>query len=675
VSGLTVPVAGVTLFGVSVVAAVAPAWWIAVRTSSDVGARYWTALAFVALDLGLTAQSLSAFHALRAGPWLAAQALLAFVPVLVTRVIVPSDRAAVVPSPRRATALSLALVRGLVLAAVAAGLVLSAARQWRTPVQAFDDVAYHGPRVLFWLQQRAIAPYTSNYDLQAVFPYGGEIFFLWSLLFARWERLARMVMWLALPALAGGSYALGRELGLGRAWACATAALLVWTPMVRAQALGIKPDLWATVYLLGAAFWLVRAVRDERSARPAAFWSLVLAVLGVNAKLTLLPVLIVLAIVLTALGPRMPVLRAAAAGTILAMACSGLGQVFVWNQARYGHPMGPAAMRRIPRAEISPRQVAEHAARASLLLLDLPSLPIGAARRLGDLATRLLAATTLDRPLPGEQPVGWPGRYSPEVATRAERFSIAGLLWPPAAGVALWRARRRADRLALGIAAVALLSVAMATPILFLVRWQASAAVPDRFLTPPFALGAAALVALLADWSSRARAGGIAAAALLGWAILPQASSETERALAIPATGETRPYVRLAERLPPGSRIIHLGGISAEEYFLFAPRQGFTNAVSAWGYAPFDVVRLRRMIEDVRATHVVVQDSTLSFHWRDPIDMAPALRWLAATPGFEPWSADFGTVRVFAVKDEARTRDGAESSDRRDLRNDGAPER
>src|SRR5207247_5459199 len=111
---------------------------------------------------------------MRPSPWILAQIATACTALIVFRVSpVPAlsadtERGAPLPAASDSETEPIAprVANTLVGGAIVLGVLLSAVRQWRSPIQAHDDVVYHGPRVLFWLQQAAIAAFTSNNDRQ-----------------------------------------------------------------------------------------------------------------------------------------------------------------------------------------------------------------------------------------------------------------------------------------------------------------------------------------------------------------------------------------------------------------------------------------------------------------------------------------------------------------------------
>jgi hypothetical protein len=655
---------GVLLFGASMLCSALPAAWVAVRLTGDVRERYWLTIALVALHIGVVAQALSAFAMMRPAPWILAQIATACAALIVFRVSpVPAlaadtERGATLPAASDSDTEPIAprIANALVGGAAVLGVLLSAVRQWRSPIQAHDDVVYHGPRVLFWLQQAAIAAFTSNNDRQVVFPYGAEIFLAWSLLFARWEPLARMVFWMALPLAAVGIILVCRQLGVRPAWSLAAAAVLVWTPLVRDQAIGIKPELWGVVFLLGAGFWLVRVHQASHAGRPL-LWAAVFAVLAANTKFTLLTA--PAAVVAWGLAApnefrRRRALLALFAGGSVALLCSGLAHTMWDNTRLFGHPLGPAAMRQVHAADLSGAQVGGHLARVSLELIDFPWLPGWAADAISRSGDALLGSSGLGRPLAGEAGSTWPGVFSYKVGRLACRYSLAGLLSVPCAFIALLGLRRHGDPASRGPAALAFLAIGVALPIVLFVRWQSNAGVPERFLAAAFALGVVT-VCWAFDAAARERRWlAPLGSVLLAWTVVPLVPGEVRRAIAMPHIGSTRPYYRIAEILPAGARIIHFGGTSSHEYFLFAPRLGYPNRVFPWGNAPFDPDRLARMIAEYGVTHIVVEgDGLISFHWGGERDLREAVASMRAMPALQQLDQPEKGAVVFAVRSPA----------------------
>src|SRR5262249_34555636 len=134
-------------------------------------------------------------------------------------------------------------------------VLCSAVSQAWTPILGTDERMYHASRVIYWIQHHSLLPYETHNDRQTVFTFGSELFFLWPVLLTNTEAIARMVFWLGYPLAAIGAYILLRTLRLTPTGAMAGALVLVSTPIVAESSLGLKPELWSMVFILGTGYW------------------------------------------------------------------------------------------------------------------------------------------------------------------------------------------------------------------------------------------------------------------------------------------------------------------------------------------------------------------------------------------------------------------------------------
>src|SRR5690606_28570513 len=145
------------------------------------------------------------------------------------------------------------------------------------------------------LQNQSIFPYDTHNDRQVVFSFGAGIFFLWPLTFLKSELVGRLIFWLGYPSSALGIYILTRSLEIDLNKAILTTLLFIATPIVTRYATGLKPELWLTFFILGAAFWLVQSHKSSEKKGLALFWFGVFVALSINVKFTALLLIIPLA--------------------------------------------------------------------------------------------------------------------------------------------------------------------------------------------------------------------------------------------------------------------------------------------------------------------------------------------------------------------------------------------
>lgn len=135
-------------------------------------------------------------------------------------------------------------------------LALSAVMQTTTPIHVHDDKTYHASRVIYWIQHQTVFPFVTHNIRQTMVPFGSELFFLWPELLTKTEWVGRLVFWLAYPLAAVGQYFLLRTLKLSCTISLVGVLILISTPLVAASAIGLKPELWSVLTLLGAAYWV-----------------------------------------------------------------------------------------------------------------------------------------------------------------------------------------------------------------------------------------------------------------------------------------------------------------------------------------------------------------------------------------------------------------------------------
>ena len=143
-------------------------------------------------------------------------------------------------------------------------LALSAITQIATPIHAGDEKMYHASRVIYWIQNQSVFPYVTHNDRQNITPFGSELFFLWPVLLTKTELIGRFVFWLAYPCAAIGQYLLLRAMKLSATAALVGVLILITTPLVAASAIGLKPEIWSILTLVGTSYWLVSVCLDPQ---------------------------------------------------------------------------------------------------------------------------------------------------------------------------------------------------------------------------------------------------------------------------------------------------------------------------------------------------------------------------------------------------------------------------
>jgi hypothetical protein len=634
-------------------AALARAW---LRRADE---RFWGMVLATLAQWGTLATVLSLAHALTPAGWLAGLAVLALAAVLALRLHAPSadERAERAAARRIAVAPRGALLLALLVAALFAV-------QWHTPLHKGDDLMYHASRVAYWLEHRSLLPFPTHNDRQNVFPTAGDLPFLVGLLFTRDERIARVLHLAALPLALWGIVRLERALGVRGTRALVGPLLFLTTPLVVAAAEGIGAELWTAVALLGFVHGLVAVTHGaERRGGLGRFGLGAFAALGVAVKLTLLPLLALLPAAALVARPGAPPwprrLGALAAGLVAGTLASGLALTLAANAVAYGHPLGPAEMRRVHRRDPGLATLSVHAARVPFLLAGVPVLWSEPARQaLEEGAARLADALGATRPLAGEGVPGWPGTFRVRVPRVDARLSATALL---AVGAVLWAlvhaARRR--RRGRGVSRWAPLWVAAAIglPLAAIVtglRWQPAAGLPDRFVVPLLA-PASALVALAAGAIARGRVAASALGLLLLWCVLPGTLLLGQRLAVVAreparAPGRVGLFADAAAALPAGARVLLVSGQSSGDYVLFAPERGLANVVVPWGQRPFDEAELAAVLARHRPTHVLVESAdAVDLHWGGRLDTRALVAAVAALPGARRVPLPDRDMRLFAL--------------------------
>lgn len=635
--------------------------------------RFWIAVAASALQLGALAMSLSLFHAVRPGTWLLVQALLSAATagaIRSGRLRLQASAAAKEPESTR-----LGILGWLFVAAVLLLAALSLAEQKVTPVSGFDDRMYHASRAAYWQQNASLLPYTTHNDRQVALPFGSDLVFFWGLLMGGSEAAGRLAFWAGYPLALLGLLFLLRQAGASPRTAWAGVLLFAATPGVATAAVGLNPEPWCVVFVLGLAWALLRARQSDVPDEVGSALAGLFLALAANVRTT--SVVLVVGAALLLVRPATHLRRraaCAAGGALVGFLLSGLAVTTLGNLIREGHPLGSAAFRRVHASDLSSHQLVAHTARLAALFAEVPDIPSAELRAtLESEGRRLLERAGATR-LPGERAESWPGLYAFHVPERAANFSLGGLVWLPSLLVALVLACRAWAR-GRPLGATASLSILQAPLLLtvaLLLRWMPLARVPERFLVSPYALGVALVTLgagrLLASHSGAPRSRlvlGRAAAGisivLIAWMTFDAASEQLSRvrlvlARPVPTTVLDEPYERALLRLPLGSRILLVGGQATRDYPLFAPREGFRNVVLPWGKARFRADEMRRRLEEGRVTHVLVEnDQEVDRHWEPALPTREMVSWLENAPGLEEIPLLTKGMRLFEVTEARRS--------------------
>jgi len=645
--------------------------FIAQRVSPKSADRFWIAVAAICLQLGTITTLASVFSELTRTFWLASQAVI-FIIVLYFRRRLPHSReisesrdlwpAGVSKLAAFVEALSPSGLAILICAALL--IALSGISQIATPIHTGDEKMYHASRVIYWIQHQTAFPYETHNDRQTVFTFGSELFFLWPVLLTKSELVGRMVFWLGYPCAAVGLYFLLRTLKLRQSLALLGVLILVSTPLISSSSVGLTPEIWTVLALLGTAYWAVVICADPGGIQMKCFFLGIFTVLSINMRpLALALIASVVVIPLCAGSAVGPVtrLRAVAAGWLGGLVLSSLLIPFGFNMFRYHNILGPESLRKILTPDFSPAQLRTHAVRLPFLLLELPEVPRSFRAGLSALGTRIISAAGAGAPLPLEDDGPWPGRYSYQLPERATRFSLWGILWIPTLLVAAWLLARDvlltwpSVKLA-PVSALTLLAIPMLVAVVFGTRWMAASAAPDRFLMGPYALALPVGVALWGNYIIGRKLAQALALILIVFALYQPVGAQVytaAHAIVAPVSASEidEPFHAALDSIPLGSCILFVGNQDAPDYPLFSPRAHYANRVISWGKAPFEPQRMRSLIQSKHVTSVLIQnDQKVFFHWEPSISTVEMVTWLSREPGIREVPLSTPHMRLFEIE-------------------------
>lgn len=645
------------LFLLSVLISTLTAYWVA-KAFRSAGEQFWAALLAVTLPWGFIANLLSIGHLLAPAGWLLAQALvLALVAWLRRAERLPSYPLDLPQIPRLSPAIvPAAIALSIVVGILAMGLVQAFAQ----PLRLGDEMGYHGPRVIYWIGNASIFPFETHNDRQNVFGYQGELAFLWPVLFTRSEVIGGLIFALAGPLSAAGVFLVARKCRASVLLALLLTILYLSAPLIFGHLSGLKPELWFTLYLLGAMWWTMEACESEvvSKRRWAFFLAGSFAALAIATKFNALafaPLLL--------LGPWLTRGRseprkesiAVALGLAVGAILSGLVLLLAFNWVREGGPLGSKDFVAIHSPERSIRQLRTHVARFPLVLFDPPGVSAATLRTTLEMTERdYLRFVDADEDLPMEKPNTWPGAFRAYVGPQASRFALAGLLalFVLIAGSAslVVEAIRTFPAIRLSRHSIVFLCVASLTSaIVLLVRWMTHSGVPDRFLIP----SVSCLIALSPAFfvfSRRTWVVAIVVAISLGFSA-PGMIATTAGIYFQPLTMQQMegPFAPIVGELPQSARVLLFNSQHVAEYGLFGPREGFPRRVFPWGKRPFAADAFQETLTRHGITHIVFEDADANyFGWAPPLDVKPFLQWLAAQPAFRAVDTGSPRLRLFA---------------------------
>ena len=164
---------------------------------------------------------------------------------------------------RRAPALTILLGALLVIGLLGVFLAVL------VPPNNADSLAYHMPRVGYYLQFRSLAPYPTDDWRQTSFPANSSVLILWTVAFLRSDVLANLVQFVAWVATVVAVYGLGRQAGFHPLAALFGAGLFALLPQSILQSTSTTNDLLVASFIAVGAFFLLHARPGVRAGAPA----------------------------------------------------------------------------------------------------------------------------------------------------------------------------------------------------------------------------------------------------------------------------------------------------------------------------------------------------------------------------------------------------------------------
>lgn len=209
---------------------------------------------------------------------------------------------------------------GLCVAAMATIADIIAATAFISPPNSPDAMAYHLPRVIYWLQARSIAFFPTPYLNQIMLQPVAEYLMLHTFLLSGGDRFVNLVQFLGFIGSVVGVSCIAAELGLPRRGQIFAALFCATIPNGILQASGAKNDYLLSLWLVAVLLFVIRTARGG-SRRDLVFLGLATGLaLGTKATAYLYaPPLASAAYFAAGAWPSKPVraLAAMAAGTLL----------------------------------------------------------------------------------------------------------------------------------------------------------------------------------------------------------------------------------------------------------------------------------------------------------------------------------------------------------------------
>lgn len=134
-----------------------------------------------------------------------------------------------------------------------------------SPPNNFDALAYHMPRIIFWMQQHSLASYPTSDPLQLCMPPGLEMIGLQLMVLAHGNDWAiNLIGWLTALFLGFVASLITRELGGNKDAEALCGLMVVSMPMVFCSASTFTPEILEALWTTFASLLLLRISRSRR---------------------------------------------------------------------------------------------------------------------------------------------------------------------------------------------------------------------------------------------------------------------------------------------------------------------------------------------------------------------------------------------------------------------------
>jgi len=218
------------------------------------------------------------------------------------------------------------------------------------PVMAWDALAYHLPRIFYWVQYDSIEHFPAANHRQLFMPPWPAFAQLQLYLLAGSDRLANLLQWLAMVASAITVSAIAQDLGAGRRTQIVASAFAISIPMGVIQASTSQTDYVVTCWLTVFVYFVFRRLSTtrfdslDRIAMGAALG------LAVASKGTAIPIAIPFLVVYVIVELRQDLTASAVWRRVIAV--GGLALLLniphmVRNYEVFGNPIAPTAHRQL----------------------------------------------------------------------------------------------------------------------------------------------------------------------------------------------------------------------------------------------------------------------------------------------------------------------------------------